>query len=274
LASWGISLAVVLPLAAWAPPAAAQLSPEEAQAIGVDAYLYFYPLVTMDLTRRQLTNVEPGKGGLGGPPNTFVNIPEYPSADMKVVVRPNFDTLYSSAWLDLTKEPVIVSVPDTDGRYYLLPMLDMWTDVFASPGWRTTGTQAGDFAIVPPGWRPEGSGLPAGVQRIDAPTPYVWIIGRTKTDGPADYDAVHKIQAGFKITPLSRWSKPPEPVAVEIDPSIDMKTPPKIQVDRMPAGEYFAYAAEIMKLQPPQSTDQPIIARMARIGIEPGKSLT
>ena len=99
-----VSLALLMCLAT-ASPGAAQVSAEEARAIGVDAYLYFYPLVTMDLTRRQLTNVEPGKGGLGGPPNTFVNIPEYPSADMKVVVRPNFDTLYSSAWLDLTEEP-------------------------------------------------------------------------------------------------------------------------------------------------------------------------
>jgi hypothetical protein len=272
LTRWVISLAVVLPLAAWGPWAAAQVGPEEAHAIGVDAYLYFYPLVTMDITRRQLTNVEPGTGGVGGPPNTFVNIPTYPSADMKVVVRPNFDTLYSSAWVDLTKEPVIVSVPDTNGRYYLLPMLDMWTNVFASPGWRTTGTQSGDFAIVPPDWRPEGADLPEGAQRIYAPTFHVWIIGRTKTDGPEDYDAVHKIQAGFKITPLSRWGKAPEPVAVKIDPSVDMKTPPKIQVDTMPAGKYFAYAAEIMKLQPPHITDQPIIARMRRIGIEPGQS--
>jgi hypothetical protein len=151
-------------------------------------------------------------------------------------------------------------------------MLDMWTDVFASPGWRTTGTQAGHFMVVPPGWRPEQAGLPGDVQRIDAPTPYVWIIGRTKTDGPADYDAVHKIQAGFKIMPLSRWGKPPEPVQVKIDPSVDMKTPPKVQVDSMPAGKYFAYAAEIMKLQPPHITDQPIMARMQRIGIEPGQS--
>jgi len=79
--------------------------------------------------------------------NTFANIPAFPTADMKVVVRPNFDTLYSSAWLDLGKEPMIVSVPDTQGRYYLLPMLDMWTDVFASPGWRTTGTQAGNYYL-------------------------------------------------------------------------------------------------------------------------------
>jgi hypothetical protein len=251
---------------------------EEAHAIGVDAYLYFYPLVTMDITRQQLSNMEPGKG-LGGPMNTFVNIPAYPEADMKTVVRPNFDTLYSSGWLDLTKEPVVVSVPDTGGRYYLLPMLDMWTDVFASPGWRTTGTDAGNFVVVPPGWRPdlrdrliEDFKLPKETQRIDAPTPYVWIIGRTKTDGPQDYDAVHKIQAGFKITPLSQWGKAAEAIQVKIDPSIDMKTPPKVQVDTMSADKYFAYAAELLKLQPPHLIDQPIIARLKRIGFETGKS--
>ena len=220
------------------------------------------------LTRKQLTNVAKAEG-FATPMNTFASLPAFPAADMKVVVRPNFDTLYSSAWLDLTKEPMIVSAPDTHGRYYLLPMLDMWTDVFASPGWRTTGTQAGDFALMPPGW--SGS-LPAGVVRIDAPTPYVWIIGRTKTDGPADYDAVHTVQAGYKITPLSRWGKPAEPVVGTVDPAVDMKTPPKITVDAMPAGKFFAYAAEILKLQPPHITDQPILAQMRRIGIERGKS--
>jgi hypothetical protein len=120
--------------------------------------------------------------------NTFSSFPAYPAADNKSVVRFNFDTLYSLAWLDLTKEPMILSAPDTNGRYYLLPMLDMWTDVFASPGWRTTGTQAGNFLITPPGWTGD---IPSGMTRIDAPTPYVWILGRTKTDGPQDYDAVH-----------------------------------------------------------------------------------
>jgi hypothetical protein len=245
------------------------ITEEEAHAIGVDAYLYFYPLVTVDLTRKQLTNMEPGPASLGAPMNRFANISAFPTADTRVVVRPNFDTLYSSAWLDLTKEPVVVSVPNTGGRYYLLPMLDMWTDVFASPGWRTTGTGAENFLVTPPGW--DGA-VPADFTPIKAPTPYVWIIGRTKTDGPADYDAVHKIQAGYKITPLSQWGKEPVPPEVKIDPSIDMKMPPKLAVDTMPAGTFFAYAAELLKLHPPHITDEPIIARMQRIGIEPGKS--
>ena len=259
--------------------AQAAITEEEAHAIGVDAYLYFYSPVTMDLTRKQLTNQEPTPGGIGGPMNSFANVGAFPTADMRVVVRPNFDTLYSSGWLDLTKEPMVVSAPDTGGRYYLLPMLDMWTDVFASPGWRTTGTGAGNFLVTPPGWRPdlrekfvEEFRLPDNTQRIDAPTPYVWIIGRTKTDGPADYDAVHKIQDGYKITPLSQWGKEPVAPEVKIDPSIDMKTPPKVAVDTMPAGKFFAYAAELLKLHPPHITDQPIIARLKRIGFEVGKS--
>jgi hypothetical protein len=247
---------------------AESVSSEEAHAIGVDAYLYFYPLITMDITRKQLTNVEHAEG-IEAPMNSFANIPAYPTADMKAVVRPNFDTLYSSGWLDLTKEPMVVSVPDTGGRYYLFPMLDMWTDVFASPGWRTTGTRAANFLVTPPDWT---GTVPADMQQIKAPTPYVWIIGRTKTDGPKDYDAVHKIQAGYKITPLSQWGKAAEPATGKVDASVDMKTPPKIQVDTMPAGKYFAYAAEVLKVNPPHITDGPIVARMKRIGIEPGKS--
>jgi hypothetical protein len=133
-----------------AGPAGAQstISEQEAHAIGVDAYLYLYPLVSMDLSRKVATNIEPGKIPGFGPYNMFNSFPAFPTADFKAVVRPNFDTLYSSAFLDLTAEPVIVSAPDTAGRYYLLPMLDMWTDVFASPGWRTTGTQAGNFLVT------------------------------------------------------------------------------------------------------------------------------
>jgi hypothetical protein len=275
-----LTLALCLGVAAMPAPAeAAPITEQEAHAIATDAYVYFYPLVTMDVTRKQFTNIEPGKELGKGPMNMFNNVPVYPPADFKGVVRPNFDTLYSVAYLDLTKEPVVVSVPDTDGRYYLLPMLDMWSDVFASPGWRTTGTAAQTFLVTPAGWRPdlrdrfaEEFKLPKDTQRIDAPTPYVWVIGRTKTDGPADYDAVHRIQAGLKVTLLSDFGKTPKPIEVKIDPGVDMKTPPKIQVDGMNAGAYFAYAAELLKLHPPHLTDQPIIAQMKRIGLEPGKS--
>jgi hypothetical protein len=263
LFSIGLLTMLAAPVAAQSP-----ITEQEAHAIGVQAYLYFYPLVTMDLTRKQLTNVERPEG-IHTPMNTFANLREYPSSDMRVVVRPNFDTLYSSAFLDLMTEPMIVSAPNTDGRYYLLPMLDMWTDVFASPGWRTTGTLAGNFLITPPGWN---GAVPSGMTRINAPTPYVWIIGRTKTDGAADYDAVHKIQAGYKITPLSEWGKPSQPVQRKIDPSVDMKTPPKIQVDTMPADRFFAYSAELLKVNPPHITDEPMIAQLRKIGIEVGKS--
>jgi hypothetical protein len=262
-------IGLMLTPAAMALSASPAITEEAARAIAADAYVYFYPLVTMDVTRKQLTNKVPGPGVFGGPMNMFINVPAFPPADFKEVVRPNFDTLYSSAYLDLTKEPMVVSVADTGGRYYLLPMLDMWTDVFASPGWRTTGTKAANFLVTPPGW---SGAVPEGFTRISAPTPYVWIIGRTKTDGPADYDAVHKIQAGYMVTPLSRWGKAPEPVTVTIDPNVDMKTPPKAQVDTMPAAKYFTYAAELLKLHPPHITDEPIIAQMQRIGIEPGKS--
>src|SRR5262245_36839280 len=265
LAGGGIAVALLVTIP---PSQATPITAEEAHAIAVGAYQYFYPFVTMDITRKQLTNVERVEG-IHAPMNTFANIPAYPTADMRDVVRPNFDTLYSSGWLDLTKEPVVVSVPDTGGRYYLFPMLDMWTDVFASPGWRTTGTNAANFLITPSAWT--GS-VPDGLEQIKAPTPYVWIIGRTKTDGPPDYDAVHKIQAGYKITPLSQWGKTPEPVTGKVDATVEMTTQPKVQVDTMPADKYFTYAAELLKVNPPHVTDQPIIARMKRIGIEPGKS--
>ncbi|MBN9022815.1 MAG: DUF1254 domain-containing protein, partial [Rhizobiales bacterium] len=245
----GLALATAVGLPAFAAGTATKISAEEAQSIAAEAYAYFYPLVTMDVTRRQLTNMPEGSG-IGGPMNQFVNIPTFPPADMKAVVRPNFDTLYSSAWLDLTKEPMVLTVPDTDGRYYLLPMLDMWTDVFASPGWRTTGTGEGHFLIAPTDWRPDlrekfdEYKLPAGTQRIDAPTPTVWIIGRTKTDGPSDYAAVNKIQDGYKLTPLSEWGKDYEPAPYQPDPQVDVTTPPKTTVDTMPGEQYFAYAAE------------------------------
>ena len=249
--------------------AAADLTPELAKTIAIEAYIYTYPLVTMDVTRRVMTNVPAGvKAGLG-PVNMFHHFRTYPPADFRDVVRPNFDTLYSVAWLDMTKEPMIVTVPDSGGRYYLMPLYDMWTDAYAVPGKRTNGTAAGNFAIVPLGWTGK---LPKGVERIESPTPINWIITRTQTNGPKDYAAVNKFQDGFKVTPLSQWGKPAVARAFKPDPTVDMKTPPLNQVNDMSGDKYFAYAAELMKVHKPHSTDWSTVARMKRLGIVPGQS--
>ena len=237
--------------------------------IALEGYAYFYPLVTMELTRRQLTNNPPGQAVGHGPMNTFVHIRQFPTADFREVVRPNFDTLYSSSWLDLSDGPVIVSAPETDGRYYLLPMLDMWTDVFAAPGWRTSGTGPAAWGVVPPGWT---GTLPDGVSVIHAPTPTVWVIGRTQTNGPADYAAVNQVQDGFAVTPLSSWGGPAQPVTATIDPTVDMQTEPLHQVNALPVADYFRLAADLMKSCPPHLTDWSILARLRHLGLVAGES--
>jgi hypothetical protein len=247
------------------------LSPELALQISQEAYIYLYPIILMDLTRKQLINTDARLSPLGGPANAFTHVRAFPTAEMRAVVRPNFDTLYSSAWLDLTEGPIVVSQADTGGRYFLLPMIDMWTDVFAVPGARTSGTSAADFALVPPGW---AGTLPEGLVRIDAPTPYVWIIGRTQTNGPKDYDAVHKAQDGYRITRLADWGATPRAVEQHIDPAVDTKTEPMRQLAGMPAVDYFRYGAELTKLHPPHLTDWSALARLKRIGLEPGRSFS
>src|SRR5262245_15514283 len=234
----------------------------DARSLSYDAYIYLYPLVTMEVTRRQSVNTPDGvKPGFGAP-NAFHHLRAFRAAEFRAVVRPNFDTLYSSAWLDLTAGPVVISAPDTSDRYYLLPMLDMWTDVFASPGKRTTGTGAQEYVLVGPGY---GGDVPTGKQVIEAPTPWVWVIGRTQTNGPDDYAAVNAVQDGFRVTPL-------HPTDHSIDPQQDTTTEPLRLVNGMSAIDFFAFACEAMKLHPPHPTDFSMLARIANLGIVPGES--
>ncbi|MCP2225824.1 hypothetical protein OKW12_001223 [Pseudomonas silensiensis] len=143
--------------------------------------------------------------------NAFVTVPQYPSEDFKEVVQSNVDTLYSIAWLDLTQEPLVITAPDTAGRLYVLPMLDMWSDVLVSPGGYATGTQAGEFLVTPPGWT---GTVPAGLNHLPASTPFVWVVGRTDVGGMVDYATVNRIQAGYTVTPWSQIGKKAEPVAI------------------------------------------------------------
>jgi DNA sulfur modification protein DndE len=245
-----------------------QLSVAEAEAIAVDAYIYGYPLVTMDMTRRVLTNTACPSGGRA-PMGQFANARAYPDASFRAVTAPNADTLYSTAWLDLSREPYILFLPDERDRYYVMPMLSGWTDVFASLGSRTEGTGAGMYAITGPSW----SGvLPEGVKEIKAPTNMVWIIGRTYCDGtPRDYICVHALQDQYRLVPLSAFGKPYTPPKANFDPTCDMTTPVRLQVSRLDAITFFTRLAALMKENTPSPEDAPLLARMAKIGIIPGQ---
>lgn len=259
---------VVMALLTITPPSHAQVvTPDEAKAIAMDAYIYGYSLVTMEMTRRVSTNVAKPEG-TRGPMGQFVRVREYPTAAFKDVTAPNADTLYTVVWLEVGKEPWVLSLPNAHGRYYLFPMLDGWTDVFQVPGKRTTGTGAQKYAITGPGWKGK---LPAGVKEYKSPTSMVWVLGRIYCTGtPEDYAKVHKMQDEISIVPLSSFGKPYTPPPGTVDPDIDMKTPVREQVNALDTAAYFNLLATLMKDNPPAKADAPMVAKMAKLGIVPG----
>lgn len=247
-----------------------KLSEQEIIEIATESYLYGYPLVTMDVTREVMTNVEEPTG-FKAPMGQFRNARVYPDASFTNVTAPNTDTLYSVAWLDVGPEPYILHVPNEEGRYYLMPMLSGWTDVFASPGTRTTGTEEQNFAITGPFWK---GALPQGVQELKSPTNMVWIIGRTYCAGtPEDYKAVHTLQNGYSLVPLSSYGKPYTPPKGVVNPALDMNTPVRSQVNRMDAETFFTRLVRLMTANPPSAQDQPMVDKMAKIGIVLGQQL-
>ena len=236
--------------------------------LATDAYIFGYPLVTMEMTRRVITNVA-SPVGTRGPMGQIIKLRKYPDASFRDVTAPNADTLYTTSFFDVSKEPWVLSIPDMKGRYALFPMLDGWTTVFEVPGKRTTGTGAQTYAITGPGWK---GTLPAGVNEYKSPTAIVWLLGRIYCTGtPDDYAEVHKLQDEFKLVPLSLYGKPYTPPPRVVDPSIDMKTAVREQVNRMDAVEYFTLLCKLMKDNPPSATDAPQLAKFAKLGIVPGQ---
>lgn len=250
------------------PAVAVPVSEEEAYTIGIEAYTYAYPLVLMETTRRVSTN-SGTEGRLRAPVNQFGHMRTYPDATFKDVVRPNADTLYSTLWFDVGKEPLILTLPNTQGRYHVIPLMDMWTDVFATLGTRTTGNEGGTVALVGPAWH---GTLPKEMRMVRSPTETGWIIGRIQTNGPADYAHVYTLQAGLKAASLSAYGKSAPAATPTPDPTVDMKTPPVDQVAQMAPQAFFASFAEVMKRNPPHASDYAIVLRMERIGIVPGQS--
>ena len=242
-----------------------------AYLLGLEAYVYGYPMVLMDVTREVLTAAPaPNSEGTAAPINQLAKMPHYASPYFTNVVRISLNSLWTTGWLDLDQEPIVVSVPDTKDRYYVISVMNMWTDVFASIGKRTTGTAPGNFLIAGPKW--QGT-APADIKETyRSSTRYAWLLGQTQANGPEDFAAVKAIQAGYKLTPLSAWGKrytPPAKVPVDSKVNI-MKTPPN-QVAAMDAGTFFKRLALAMKDNPPYAADGRTLEMLKKLGIEPGK---
>ncbi|MCC6867946.1 MAG: DUF1254 domain-containing protein [Burkholderiales bacterium] len=263
------------PVAAPAPapaPAAPQSPDTEEKRLASEIWVWGFPLVLTDVTRE----VETADIGM----NVFKHRRSVPDAATAGVANPNADFLYSQAWLDLSKGPVILSIPDTKGRYYLLALLDAYTNVAGSIGKRTTGTEARTFALVGPHYK---GAAPEGASEVRLPTDLAWIFARTAVDGPADVANAIKVQDQFKLSGGAGKGAPakgaagkgakgkaaPTPAAPAV--AVDTKTPPRDQVVAMDATRFFTRLALLLPGNPPPKADAEIVAKLKKLGIEPGK---
>lgn len=233
-----------------------------------EAYIYGYPLVTLDMVRKQQTNVSmPDEAH--APMGQIIKLRKYPAVDNRAAAAPNAETLYTMLWVDVSKEPYVFSIPDMGSRFYIMPFLSGFNEVFFVAGTRATGQAAQTYAITGPGW---SGTLPDSIKQVKAPTSLVWILGRVYCTGTdEDYKEVHELQDKYQSVPLSSFGKPYTPPQGKVDPSFDMKTGIRDQVNSMSLVEYFTYLCQLLKTNPPKPEDSPLIERLAEIGIVPGK---
>lgn len=222
----------------------------ERQARQVGAQAYVYGLAALD-EQRVISRL---------PPNTLVSLTQPATAAERLVVLPNVDTLYTTARLDLRAGPVVVGVPDEHGRYYVLQFIDAYTNTFAYVGRRSTGTRAGQFALIPPGWHGR---VPPGVRRIQAPTATVWMLGRTLVDGPRDIANVNRIQHGYTLTPLRQYGGAPSP-------ALFLPASPA-RPRALPSGlGFFDEMDRVIAANPPPRSERALLRRFAGVGLGPG----
>lgn len=231
---------------------------------GAEAYLFSYPLVLMDLTRSGMAvDANPERGS-----NHLYHMRFFPDHSFRNVVRPNNDTLYSITWFDLQQQPMIITVPAID-RYYVLPFMDAWTNVFASIGTHSTGSQAGDYALVGPDW---SGALPADVEKIQAPTNMVWMIGRIRVNSKEDVPTVAALQDQLAITPLDQWAEWQAYPATVVNPDkLSRSANPKAELDALTTEDFFNRLSYLMDAQPPAPADKEAVDNLANFSIFPGQ---
>lgn len=253
----GLLIVVLLGLVALLPPGRGLISEKLTLKRGADAYLIGYPLVTMERTRAALTAEGTGRV------NAFTHAQYLPDATNGVgVVAPSRDTVYSSAWLDLSDGPLLIEQPDMGDRYWLMPVLDQWTNVVADPGTRTVGNDPHTFLVAGPGWQGQA---PAGVVTYRSPTDIAWAILRIQTtDGLA---GVPRLQEGFRIAPLADPGAYTEPTVVTAPRgSVDVRA----EVDGLSGEAFFSELAGALEGTALSPDDPAARAALERIGVTPG----
>ena len=237
-------------------------------ALGAEAYLYGYPLVMMETTRLQSAKYI-------GPENQLRLVRQFPNAQFKDVVRPNVDTLYTTAFLSMKEGPWVFEMPANDKRYELMPFMDAWTNVFASPGTRTLGNQGASFLLVGPNWQGQ---VPKGMTILKSPTDMVWLIGRTQTNGTADFATVHELQNRLSLTKWQQLSDklPARTDLQKLEPSNwqanpKPASPPVAQMKALSTPDFVNRLMQLMVNNPPASEDAPLLVRLAKLEIKPGQ---
>jgi hypothetical protein len=230
---------------------------KEKIVLGAEAFLFGYPLVMMETTRVHSQKYI-------GPENELRRVRLFPDATFKDVVRPNVDTLYTTAFISMKEGPWVFEMPANDERYELMPFMDAWTHVFASPGTRTSGTQGSTYLLVGPKWQGQ---TPAGMNLLRAPTDMVWLIGRTQTNGPADFERVHRLQDRLKLYRLGGPSNTPSTWQA----SVQKSAPPVVQMKEMSMREFYERLMQLMVENPAKAEDKAMLDRLASHQLEPGK---
>ncbi|WP_245726778.1 DUF1254 domain-containing protein [Streptomyces longwoodensis] len=249
------------------------MTDESREELATQAWLYGYPLVTAAVKAAMTAVPARDDERRKAPVNQFCSMRSTPDADFTEVVSPNADTLYSSAWLDLSDQPLVLTLPDFGDRFWMVPVLDAWSDVCAVVGRRTHGSSAGPFLIAGPSW---SQPTPPGLTLLRSPTATNWIIARYATSGPSDFPAVNRLQDATRLIPLSEWTGDPDtyapPTDVPVPAGADTTTPPVDQVHALGGREYATLLNRLMVDNPPDPADAPLLGRLAKLGIVPGGS--
>ncbi len=229
--------------------------------LGAEGYIFGYPLVIMDVTRANAELIV-------GPENQLHRMRQFPDASFKEVVRPNADTLYTTAFINMAQGPWVFEMAANNLRYELMPFMDGWTNVFATPGTRSLGKVGGRFLLVGPGWQGQ---VPKGLTLLRSPTQIVWLIGRTQTNGIADYATVHRLQDRLKLRRLATWQAAKDDPPALWQPVAAKPIPPVVQMQTMSTDAFFTRLAILMLNNPPAAADGPMMVKLSRIGIMPGQ---